>query len=155
LEAKEFTSHWPVCPSASGLRVPNTETGQTIQQGERILHLDRDLERLDAAQRLARLETLIQATKEAAESSHRMFWVTLAGILLLLIRQVSPELDPTTSDRCIGGESSPCLVSRAEVTVDGILGGKTVAVVDSTFVEALLNPHAALGCRAPPRTCRE
>jgi hypothetical protein len=57
-----------------------------IQQLERrIDRLDHELERLDAAQRLTRIETYIQTTKEAQAANRQMFLLILATLTLILV----------------------------------------------------------------------
>jgi hypothetical protein len=57
-----------------------------IQQLERrIDRLDHELERVDAAQRLTRIETYIQTTKEAQAANRQMFLLILATLTLILV----------------------------------------------------------------------
>ncbi len=73
---------------------------ERIQQLERrIDRLDHELERLDAAQRLTRIETYIQTTKEAQAANRQMFLIILVtltlilvGVILLLVGRGQPSL---------------------------------------------------------------
>jgi hypothetical protein len=57
-----------------------------IQQLERrIDRLDHEIERLDAAQRLTRIETYIETTKEAQAANRQMFLLILATLTLILV----------------------------------------------------------------------
>lgn len=57
-----------------------------IQQLERrIDRLDHELERVDAAQRLTRIETYIQTTKEAQAANRQMLLLILATLTLILV----------------------------------------------------------------------
>jgi len=57
-----------------------------IQQLERRLdRLDHELERVDAAQRLTRIETYIETTKEAQAANRQMFLLILATLTLILV----------------------------------------------------------------------
>jgi len=57
-----------------------------IQQLERrIDRLDHELERVDAAQRLTRIETYIQTTKEAQAANRQMFLIILCTLTLILV----------------------------------------------------------------------
>ncbi len=57
-----------------------------IQQLERrIDRLDHELERVDAAQRLTRIETYIQTTKEVQAANRQMFLLILATLTLILV----------------------------------------------------------------------
>ena len=70
---------------AVALARTDASSDQSIQNLERRLdRMDRDWERLDAPQRLARLEACMQAAKENSESNRQMFLVILCGILLIL-----------------------------------------------------------------------
>jgi hypothetical protein len=57
-----------------------------IQQLERrIDRLDHEIERVDAAQRLTRIETYIETTKEAQAANRQMFLLILATLTLILV----------------------------------------------------------------------
>ncbi|MGQ9677623.1 MAG: glycoside hydrolase family 108 protein [Chloroflexota bacterium] len=59
---------------------------EPIQQLERrIDRLDHELERLDAGQRLTRIETYIETTKEAQAANRQMFLLILATLTLILV----------------------------------------------------------------------
>jgi hypothetical protein len=63
-----------------------TQEADRIQQLERrIDRLDHELERVDAAQRLTRIETYIQTTKEAQAANRQMFLLILATLTLILV----------------------------------------------------------------------
>jgi hypothetical protein len=63
-----------------------TQEADHIQQLERrIDRLDHELERVDAAQRLTRIETYIQTTKEAQAANRQMFLLILATLTLILV----------------------------------------------------------------------
>jgi hypothetical protein len=61
------------------------EVDRTQQLEQRIDRLDHELERLDAAQRLTRIETYIETTKEAQASNRQMFLLILAALTLILV----------------------------------------------------------------------
>lgn len=62
------------------------EQADRVQQLERrIDRLDHELERLDAAQRLTRIETYIQTTKEAQAANRQMFLLILTTLTLILV----------------------------------------------------------------------
>lgn len=62
------------------------QEGDRMQQLERrIDRLDHELERLDAAQRLTRIETYIETTKEAQAANRQMFLLILATLTLILV----------------------------------------------------------------------
>jgi len=59
---------------------------ERIEQLERRLdRLDHELERVDAAQRLTRIETYIETTKEAQAANRQMFLLILATLTLILV----------------------------------------------------------------------
>ena len=90
---------------------------QPIQSLERrIDRIDRDLERLDAAQRLTRLETYMQAAKENSESNRQMFLVILCGILLILVA-VIVLLIGRTQPRASGPPPAQAVEFHAAVAV--------------------------------------
>jgi hypothetical protein len=61
------------------------EADRVQQLERRIDRLDHELERLDAAQRLTRIETYIQTTKEAQAANRQMFLLILATLTLILV----------------------------------------------------------------------
>ena len=61
------------------------ETDRIQQLERRIDRLDHELERVDAAQRLTRIETYIQTTKEAQAANRQMFLLILATLTLILV----------------------------------------------------------------------
>jgi hypothetical protein len=77
------------------------EAGRIQQLERRIDRLDHELERLDAAQRLTRIETYIQTTKEAQAANRQMFLLILAtltlilvGVILLLVGRWPRDMNP-------------------------------------------------------------
>ncbi len=61
------------------------EADRIEQLERRIDRLDHELERLDAAQRLTRIETYIETTKEAQAANRQMFLLILATLTLILV----------------------------------------------------------------------
>ena len=61
------------------------EVDRTQQLEQRIDRLDHELERLDAAQRLTRIETYIETAKEAQAANRQMFSLILATLTLILV----------------------------------------------------------------------
>ena len=61
------------------------EVNRTQQLERRLDRLDHELERLDAAQRLTRIETYIETTKEAQAANRQMFLLILAALTLILV----------------------------------------------------------------------
>ena len=61
------------------------QTDRIEQLERRIDRLDHELERLDAAQRLTRIETYIETTKEAQAANRQMFLLILATLTLILV----------------------------------------------------------------------
>ena len=61
------------------------EADRVQQLERRIDRLDHELERLDAAQRLTRIETYIETTKEAQAANRQMFLLILATLTLILV----------------------------------------------------------------------
>jgi hypothetical protein len=61
------------------------ETDRIQQLERRIDRLDHELERVDAAQRLTRIETYIGTTKEAQAANRQMFLLILATLTLILV----------------------------------------------------------------------
>jgi len=61
------------------------ETHRIEQLERRIDRLDHELERVDAAQRLTRIETYIETTKEAQAANRQMFLLILATLTLILV----------------------------------------------------------------------
>ena len=61
------------------------ETERIEQLERRIDRLDHEIERVDAAQRLTRIETYIETTKEAQAANRQMFLLILATLTLILV----------------------------------------------------------------------
>jgi len=61
------------------------EADRVQQLERRIDRLDHELERLDAAQRLTRIETYIETTKETQAANRQMFLLILATLTLILV----------------------------------------------------------------------
>jgi len=65
------------------------ENHQRIDDLERRLdRLDQNLERLDIPQRLAKIETYIQAAKETSESNRQLLRAIVGGVALMLLETV-------------------------------------------------------------------
>jgi len=61
------------------------QTDRIEQLERRLDRLDHELERVDAAQRLTRIETYIETTKEAQAANRQMFLLILATLTLILV----------------------------------------------------------------------
>ena len=61
------------------------QTDRIEQLERRLDRLDHELERLDAAQRLTRIETYIETAKEAQAANRQMFLLILATLTLILV----------------------------------------------------------------------
>jgi hypothetical protein len=61
------------------------QTDRIEQLERRIDRLDHEIERMDAAQRLTRIETYIETTKEAQAANRQMFLLILATLTLILV----------------------------------------------------------------------